>query len=95
MVFGKRLVIRLGHIHTVELRQPIRKYLCRGAWVARLVKRPTSAQVMISRFRSSCPTSGSILTAQSLEPTSDSVSSSLSLSKIKKKKVSVYSQCTF
>ena len=42
------------------------------------VKRPTSAQVMISRFVSSSPASGSVLTAQSLEPASDSVSPSLS-----------------
>ena len=50
----------------------------RGAWVAQSVKRPTSAQVMISRFVGSSPTSGSVLTAQSLEPVSDSVSPSLS-----------------
>ena len=41
------------------------------------VKRLTSAQVMISRSVSSSPTSGSVLTAQSLEPVSDSVSPSL------------------
>ena len=40
--------------------------------------RPTSAQVMISRSVSSSPASGSVLTAQSLEPVSDSVSPSLS-----------------
>ena len=50
----------------------------RGAWVAQSVKRPTSAQVMISQFVSSSPESGSVLTAQSLEPVSDSVSPSLS-----------------
>ena len=50
----------------------------RGAWVAQLVKRPTSAQVVISQFVSLSPTSGSVLTAQSLEPASDSVSPSLS-----------------
>ena len=49
-----------------------------GAWVARSVKRPTSAQVMISRSVSSSPVSGSVLTAQSLELASDSVSPSLS-----------------
>ena len=49
----------------------------RGAWVAQLVKRPTSAQVMISRSGSSSPASGSGLMAQSLEPVSDSVSPSL------------------
>ena len=50
-----------------------------GTWVAQSVERPTSAQVMISRFVSSSPASGSVLTAQSLEPASDSVSPSLSL----------------
>ena len=43
-----------------------------------LVKRLTSAQVMISRFVSSSPALGSVLTAQSLEPASGSVSPSLS-----------------
>ena len=46
----------------------------RGAWVAQSVKRPTLAQVMISGFVSSSPASGSVLTAQSLEPVSESVS---------------------
>ena len=50
----------------------------RGTCVARSVKRPTPAQVMISRFVSSSPASGSVLTARSLEPASDSVSPSLS-----------------
>ena len=49
-----------------------------GAWVAQLVKHPTLAQVMISQFVGSSPTSDSVLTAQSLEPASDSVSLSLS-----------------
>ena len=51
--------------------------MSRGAWVAQLVKRPTSAQVMISQSVSSSPALGSVLTAQSLEPVSDSVSPSL------------------
>ena len=46
--------------------------------MAQSVKRPTSAQVMISRSMSSGPASGSGLTAQSLEPVSNSVSPSLS-----------------
>ena len=46
--------------------------------MAQSVERPTSAQVMISRSVSSSPASGSVLTAQSLEPASDSVSPSLS-----------------
>ena len=50
----------------------------RGAWVAQSVKRLTSAQVMISQFLSSSPTLGSMQTAQSLEPASDSVSLNLS-----------------
>ena len=50
----------------------------RGAWVVQSVKRPTSAQVMISWSVSSSPMSGSGLMAQSLEPVSDSVSPSLS-----------------
>ena len=49
-----------------------------GTWVAQSVKCLTSAQVMISRFVGSRPTSGSVLTSQSLEPVSDSVSPSLS-----------------
>ena len=58
---------------------PIKNHLTRDAWVAQSVKRPTSAQVMISGFVSSSPALGSVLTAQSLEPVSDSVSPSLSL----------------
>ena len=42
------------------------------------MKRLTSVQVMISQLMSLSPTSGSVLTAQSLEPASDSVSPFLS-----------------
>ena len=49
-----------------------------GAWVAQSVECPTSAQVMISQSVSSSPALGSVQTAQSLEPASDSVSPSLS-----------------
>ena len=52
--------------------------------MAQSVKRPTSAQVMISQSMSSSPASGSVLTALSLEPASDSVTS-LSVSKITKR----------
>ena len=45
--------------------------------MAQLVKRLTSVQIIISWFGSSSPTSDSGLTAQSLEPASDSVSLSL------------------
>ena len=49
-----------------------------GSWVAQLVKRPTSAQVMISRFVGWSPASGCVLTAWSLGSASDSLSPSLS-----------------
>ena len=45
-----------------------------STWVAQSVKRPTSAQVMISRFVGSSPAPGSVLTAWNLEPASGSVS---------------------
>ena len=48
------------------------------AWVAQLVKCPTSTQVMISWFMSSIPTSGSVLRAHSLELALDSLSPFLS-----------------
>ena len=47
--------------------------------MAQSVKRLTLAQVTNSRFVSSSPVSGSVLTAQSPEPASDSVSPSLPL----------------
>ena len=58
-------------------KKPLNAVFPRGTWVAQSVKRPTSAQVMISWSVSSSPASGSVLTAQSLEPISDSVSPSL------------------
>ena len=56
-----------------------KKKKVRGDWVAQSIEHLTSARVMISRLMSSSPASGSVLTAQSLEPASDSVSPSLSL----------------
>ena len=47
--------------------------------MAQSVERLTAAQVMISQFAGLSPVSGSVLTARSLEPASDSVSPSLSL----------------
>ena len=44
-------------------------YYYRGTWVAQSVERPTLAQVMISPSVGSSPALGSVLTAQSLEPT--------------------------
>ena len=60
-----------------------------GTWVAQSEEHLTSAQVMILRFVGSSPILGSVLTAWSLEPASDSVSpfslfASLSLSKMNK-----------
>ena len=55
------------------------KKMSRGTWVAQLVKCLTSTQVMISQLVGSSPASGSVLTAQSLGPVSDSVSPCLSL----------------
>ena len=49
-----------------------------GTWVVQVVKHLTLAQVMISQLMSLSPVSGSVLTAQSQEPTLDSVSPSLS-----------------
>ena len=50
----------------------------RGAWVAQSVERLTLVQVMISQSVGSSPVSGSVLTAQSREPASDSEAPSLS-----------------
>ena len=62
----------------VKKEMPFEGRVARGAWVARSVMRPTSAQVMILLFVGSSPALGSVLTAQSLEPALDSVSASLS-----------------
>ena len=51
--------------------------LFRGAWGAQSAGCPTSAQVTISWSVGSSPTSGSVLTAHSLDPIPDSVSPSL------------------
>ena len=62
----------------LEVPQKIKNRTTQSAWVARLVERLTSAQVMILQFVGSSPTLGSVLMAQNLEPASDSVSPSLS-----------------
>ena len=64
-------------IHILQMGK-IKVHESRGAWVAQSVKRPASAQVMISQSVSSSPMSGSVLMAQSLESALDSVSPSLS-----------------
>ena len=57
----------------------IQKYQGHEGHLGGSVKCLTSAQVMIPRLVSSSPKSGSVPTAQSLEPASDSVCLSLSL----------------
>ena len=79
VVTGVHVVMNHYLQETSFTKEAYKKYL-RGAWVAQSVKRLTSAQVMISRSVSSSPVSGSVLTAQNLEPASDSVSPSLSAS---------------
>ena len=71
-LFPSDPAVMLPDIYSKEL-----KMMSRGAWVAQSVKCPTSAQVMILRSVSWRPASGSVLTAQSLEPASNSVSPSL------------------
>ena len=56
----------------------IKKWAGWGTQVAQSVKRLSVAQVMILRSMSSSPLLGSMLTAQGLEPASESVSPSLS-----------------
>ena len=58
---------------------PVRTLQNKGAGVAPSVKRPTSAQLVISQFVGSGPMSGSVLTARSLESALDSASPSLPL----------------
>ena len=74
--FGTMTVKRMNSSKRVNVE--LEKQTNRGTWVAQSVKHPTSAQVMISWFVSLSPASGSVLTAQSLQPASDSVSPPLS-----------------
>ena len=60
------------------LRETVKELNVGATWVAHSVKHQTLAQVIISWFVGLSPTSGSVLTAQDMEPTSDSVSPSLS-----------------
>ena len=57
---------------------PLRYFGVLGVWVSQLVKRPTLAQVKISRFVGSSPIRLCSVTAGSLEPASVSLSPSLS-----------------
>ena len=78
MGFSLSLSLSAPPLLMLSLSLSLRKYISRGTWVAQSVKHLTSAQVKISRSMSSSPALGSVLTAQSLEPASDSVSPSLS-----------------
>ena len=69
---GKNIFYLAGFLGAIQ------RHRMQGDWVAQLVKCPTLAQVMISWSVSLSPASGSVLTAQGLEPASDSVSPSLS-----------------
>ena len=63
--------------------------------MAQLVKYLTLAQVMISWFVGSSPVSGSVLTAQSLDPALDSVSLSLCSSPTHAQSLSLKNKQTF
>ena len=63
-VFSSRFQVFKTSVSININRITFKKVNFRGAWVAWSVKRPTSAQVMISQSVSSSPASGSVLTAQ-------------------------------
>ena len=67
-------------IHSPLCNRYLRISTQRGPWVAQSGKHPTLAPVMISQCVGLSPTSGSVLTAQTLEAALDSVFPSLSLS---------------
>ena len=74
LVYKELIQLTPRHTHT-HTNNPIKKWAEDwGTWVAKFAKWLTSAQVMISQSVSSSPVSGSVLTAHSLEPASDSVS---------------------
>ena len=50
-------------IYTMGCYSTIKRNEVWGTWMAQVVKRPISAQVMMSQFVSSSPASGSVLTA--------------------------------
>ena len=72
------ILIKIPIAFSTELEQTILKFVWNcGTWVVQSVKRPILAQVMISWFMGLGSMSGSVLTAQSLEPALESVSPSL------------------
>ena len=77
----KQTTSQAAHAHHGTRAASVRDRLkeeMRGAWGAQWAERLISAQVTISGFVGSSPASGSVPTAQSLEPAWDSVSPSLS-----------------
>ena len=78
MTATRKHILKTVHVGIcIKKGECVNIYNISGAWMAQSVKGPTSAQVMISQLMGSSLTSGSVLTAQSLEPASDSVSVSL------------------
>ena len=74
--------VKISVLKNKQTNKQTNKQKTGGAWVAQSVTCPTSARVMTSRSMSSSPTSSCVLTAQSLEPASDSVSLSLPLPRL-------------
>ena len=64
ILFGSTEVMSLTNKQAAGAYAFVRSKHHRGTWVAHSVKHPTSAQVMVSQFVGSSPTSGSVLTAQ-------------------------------
>ena len=78
---GKALCLTVGHVKYTFFSPrgiEILKMISENAWMAQSVGHLTSAQVVISQLVNLSLASGSVLTAQSLFPVSDSVSPSLS-----------------
>ena len=73
-----RVLVSLTSVRNVSLNETNTNAAAKGHSGGSVVGRPTSAQVVISWFVGLSPVSGSVLTAQSLEPAWDSVSPSLS-----------------
>ena len=63
-ILSLRLSLPFPHLRSLSLKiKKNNKHW--GTWVAQLVERPTSAQIMVSQFVSSSPVSGSVLTNSS------------------------------
>ena len=78
MLFIEDLLGSVNHTLSTGVSNSDYKLSSGDTWMARSVECQTLAQVMISWSMSSSSTSGSVLTAHSLVPASDSVSTFLS-----------------